>query len=231
MRNWPQHNPATATSIDMVIAGSRRTILAAARQKADRDYGRLLGAHRLHAGGVEVVRLTGGSTAVLLVDVVRAVTVATMSTEVTRPGFPLRAVVASLCFVVEVAPIVVVVRADVAGQLRSFAFIVIGFDDRLLHHFTARAVDGMSDVGVQLGPTFVVAGSTVFVHVRTAIVAIAGPQVILAATTMTTIGQLARGHRHEEAFRSFDDLQIPNDKSVIERDRTESHQALVVLFN
>src|SRR6188474_577197 len=41
-------------------------------------------------------------------------------------------------FVVEVAAVVVVVGADVAGHLGSFTLVLVRLDDRHLHDFSAR---------------------------------------------------------------------------------------------
>src|SRR5262249_36763123 len=50
-----------------------------------------------------------------------------------------------------VAIIVIVVGAYIAGLFGALAFLLIGAYDGALHHFAAGGVDGMGDVGVQLG--------------------------------------------------------------------------------
>jgi len=82
-------------------------------------------------------------------------------------------------FVIEIAAIVIVVRADVTGHLGAFALVLVRLDDRHLHDFAAGAVDWMRDVGVQLRSAVVIARGTVLVEMRAARVAKAGSQVVL----------------------------------------------------
>ena len=55
-----------------------------------------------------------------------------------------------------------------------------------------------------------------------AIVAIVAADVVLATTTMATVRQLATWHRNEWTVTTFDDLEIPNHKTVIEGNGTKS---------
>src|SRR5262249_4030926 len=80
----------------------------------------------------------------------------------------------------------------------------------------------------QLGPAIHVAGGPVLVEFAAALVAVASPQVVLAATLLAAVGQLAGRHGHERALGAFDDLQIAHDEGVVERDRAEGLQALVL---
>src|SRR5207247_9590014 len=113
---------------------------------------------------------------------------------------------------VGITGVVLVVGADVAGLLGAFAFFLVGLDDGGLDDFAASGVDGMSDVGVELGPAVGAAGGTVFVEAAAALVAETGPQMVLAAALRAAIGQLAAGHGHERTLGAFDDLQVPDDK-------------------
>src|SRR5271170_7670054 len=85
----------------------------------------------------------------------------------------------------------------------------------------------MGDVGVQLGPPVGVAQRTVLVEPASALIAEAAPQVVLRATIVTAIGQLARRHRHEETLGAFNDLQIANDEHVVKRDTAEGLQSFI----
>src|SRR5919204_435285 len=76
-----------------------------------------------------------------------------------------------------------------------------------------------------------VAGGAVLVQLVAALVAVAGPQVVLVAALAAAVRQLAAGHGHERAFGAFDDLQVAHDEGVVERDRAEGEQALVVVFH
>ena len=87
----------------------------------------------------------------------------------------------------------------------------------------------MRDVGVQLDAAVGVADGAVLVELAAALIAEAGPQMILAAAAGTAIGQLAAGHGHERALGPFDDLQIADDEGIVERDRAEGLQAVSLL--
>src|SRR6516164_9219908 len=117
--------------------------------------------------------------------------------------------------VVEVG-IVVVVGADVARHLGFFALVVIGLQHGGLDHFAAGGVDRVSDIGVELGPAVSVADGAVFIKLVSALVAVAGPQVILAATAAAAVGQFAAGHGHKRPLGSLDDFQVANHVGVVE---------------
>ena len=48
--------------------------------------------------------------------------------------------------------------------------------------------------------------------------------------TSAPVGELPARHRHEHALRALDDLQVPDDEGVVEGDRAEREQPLVVLL-
>src|SRR5262249_42439518 len=157
--------------------------------------------------GPELVRsLAGGGALVLLAQVGAAAVgaVAAVGPEVAlagdHPGV-------ARALEVAVAAVVVVVGADVAGELGPLPLVVVRLDDRLLHHLPAGAVDRVGDVGVEFGPAVVVAGGPVLVQVGAAVVAIARPQVVLGPAPWAPVGQLAAGHGHEEALGALNDLQ------------------------
>src|SRR5947207_8097875 len=77
-----------------------------------------------------------------------------------------------------------VVAGDVAGLLRPFALLLIGLDDGALDDFAAGGVDGMGDVGMELGPAVGVAGGPVLVQLVAALIAVTRPQMILAAALL-----------------------------------------------
>src|SRR5262245_7335645 len=133
--------------------------------------------------------------------------------------------------VIDVAAVVVVVGADVTGHLGPLALVGVRLDDGHLHDFAAGAVDRVGDVGVELGPAVVIAGGAVLVQVVAAAVAVAGAEVILGPAARAAVGELAAGHGHEQALGALDDFQVPDDEGVVEGDRAEGHQALVVLFD
>src|SRR6516164_2385893 len=120
--------------------------------------------------------------------------------------------VAQVVFVI--AAVVVVVAADVAGLLGAFAFFLVRPDDRGLDDLAAAGIDRVSDVGVELGPAVGAAGGAVLIEAATALIAVAGPQVVLAATAGAAVRQLAAGHGDKRTFRAFDDLEVADDDAI-----------------
>src|SRR5262245_45905142 len=133
--------------------------------------------------------------------------------------------------VVEVAAVVIVVGADVAGHLRPFPLIRVRLDDCRLHDLAAGAVDRVGDVRVELGPAVMIAWGPVLVQVVAAAIAVPGAEVILRTAPRAAVGQLPAGHGHEQALGALNDLQVADDEGVVESDGAEGHQALVVLFD
>ena len=66
---------------------------------------------------------------------------------------------------------VVVVAADVAWLLRVDEFSLKLFEDTILNHLTASGVDGMGDVGVKFGPSFIVFDRPFFVELGSTLAA------------------------------------------------------------
>src|SRR5438105_4696376 len=137
--------------------------------------------------------------------------------------------VAQAVFVI--AAVVIVVAAGIAGLLRAFAFFLVCLDDGGLDHLAAGGVDRVGDVGVELGPAVGAAGGAVLVEPAAALVAVPGPQVVLAATAGAAVRQLAAGHGNERALGAFDDLEVADDEAIVKRDRAEGEEAFVVVFH
>src|SRR5262249_12810465 len=106
------------------------------------------------------------------------------------------------------ATVVVVVRADVARLLGALLFFLIGPQHRRLDDLPTGGVDGVRDVGVELGPAVGVAAGAVLVQFVAALVAVAGSQVVLAPALPATVSQLATRHRHKGPLCPFDDFQV-----------------------
>src|SRR5262249_21326153 len=100
-----------------------------------------------------------------------------------------------------------------------------------LDDLAAGGVDRVGDVGVQLGAAVGVAGGPVLVELVPALVTVAGPQVVLAAAAAAAVRQLAAGHGHGRPPGALDDLQVAHDKGVVESDRAEGLEALVVVLH
>ena len=121
--------------------------------------------------------------------------------------------------------IVIIVAANVAGKLGFFFLFEIRANDRVLNEFSRSTVDRVGNVGVELG-----AAGPIFIEAVTALITEPGPQVVFATTIPATVGELATGHGNEHATGAFDDFQITDNKSIVERNRAEREQTLVVLF-
>jgi hypothetical protein len=133
-------------------------------------------------------------------------------------------------FVIEIGIKIVVGRA-VTGQFRLLDLLVIGVDDGVLDTLATGGVDGVGDVGVELGSAIHIAGRSFFIEASATLIAIAGSQMILVATMRTAISQLSTGHGDKEAFGPFNDFEISNDKRVVEGDTAERMEPFVVLFD
>src|SRR5262249_37414797 len=131
----------------------------------------------------------------------------------------------------DIPAVVVVVGADVAGLLGALLLLLEGAQHGRLDDLAAGRVDRVGDVGVQLGPAVGVARGAVLVELVAALVAVAGAQVVLAAALPAAVRQLAAGHGHERPLGALDDLQVTHHEGVVERDRAEGLEALVVVFH
>lgn len=117
----------------------------------------------------------------------------------------------------------------VSGQLGFFHFLVKRFDDAILNLFSTNRVDRMRDVGVQFHSPFDILFGSSFRQGRPAIVAEFGPQVIFAAAVIAVIAHLPRRHRHEQSAGPLNDLDVANDKVVVEGHRAEGLEAIVLV--
>ena len=79
----------------------------------------------------------------------------------------------------------------------------------------------MSDIGVELRSAVVTLDRTVVTQLSTTLVAIGAAEMVLHVALRTPVGEFPRWHRHEGTLGPLDDLQVPDDKTLIERDRTE----------
>ena len=58
-----------------------------------------------------------------------------------------------------------------------------------------------------------------------------GAQVIFTAALRAMRSELTAGHRHERAVGAFDNLQVADNETIIESNRTERLQALAPFFH
>lgn len=73
-----------------------------------------------------------------------------------------------------------------------------------------------------------VADGPIFFEFATALVAKAGPQMVFSVTLQTAIRQFATRKGHEPTIDSFDNLEVEHNKSIVECDRTEGSQTLMI---
>ncbi len=128
----------------------------------------------------------------------------------------------------------VFVGRHVAGLLGVFQLRMVREDHCLLDQLAESGVDRMGGVGVELGAAIGIADGALLVELVSAVVAVAGSQMILAAALGAAVSQLAAGHGDEQSFVAFDDLEVTDDKLVVEGDGAECAQARIavsVLFH
>src|SRR5439155_12142278 len=97
----------------------------------------------------------------------------------------------------------------------------------VLNHFAALRVDGMSDIGIELGTALRVADGPLFAQTSAALIAILSFEMVLRAALMAMAGELAAGHGDEGPVGAVDDLEVADDKAVIEGDGAEALQSIV----
>ena len=112
-------------------------------------------------------------------------------------------------------------------MLREHDLLLVGLHHLELDKFAAVAVDGVRDVGIELGSAILVLDGTILAEGFAAVIAVAGSQVIFVVAARAAVHQPPAGHRDERASASLDDLQIPDDKAAVQRDGTESQQPLI----
>ncbi len=125
---------------------------------------------------------------------------------------------------------VIAVPADVARQLGPVLLLLIRPHDGLLDLLPRGGVNGVGEVGVQLGTTINVPRDPALAEFVSAAVAEPRPEVVLGAAVGAAVCQLAARHGDEDAPRPLDNLQVPNDERVVERNGTEREQTLTVLL-
>ena len=128
------------------------------------------------------------------------------------------------------AGIQLIVSADIARLLGLVHFVMEGMDDTALNELTSLGIDGMGYIGMKFGTAMIVARGAIFMEAETALVAEAGPQVVLATAAATTVCELAAGHGDKESLEAFDDFQVSHHEHVVESHGTESEQSFVAAF-
>jgi len=98
--------------------------------------------------------------------------------------------------------------------------MVLG-NDVLLDHVAAKRIDGMCDIGVELGSAVGVFRGAPILQALATMVAVGGAEVILGVAVWAMSRELAARHGHERPVRAVNDLQIPHHEAVVERDRTK----------
>jgi hypothetical protein len=126
----------------------------------------------------------------------------------------------------ELLDILFVIPGEVTGLLGPLKFQMVLFDHRLLNLISASLIDRMSDVCVKLvGCTFYFA-QVLSSQPRSTLVAVVASHVVLATTPAAPGRHLATRHRDERTVRPFDDLQISNNKRLVQCNRAESPKSV-----
>jgi hypothetical protein len=128
----------------------------------------------------------------------------------------------------DVLDVLLVVPGNIPGLLGPLELQSVLAYHRMLDQVAASLVDRVSDIGIKLiGCPFDVLKVLGPSQTLAALVAIIAPHVIFRTATTTPRGHLATGHRNKRPIRALDDLQIPNHKSMVQGDRTESPKAIL----
>ena len=85
--------------------------------------------------------------------------------------------------------------------------------------------------GVELGSAVGGADGPILIQPAAALIAEAGPQMVLATALVAAIGQFSAWHGHKRTFGAFDDLQIAYHECIVERDRAKGLESFVVVFH
>ena len=89
----------------------------------------------------------------------------------------------------------------------------------------------MLGVGPQARPTALIRLSALRCEPRTTICAVASPNVVLASAVHTAIADLAARHSDELSLATRNDLDVPNDEGVIDRDAGKGQQFVALFRN
>ena len=89
----------------------------------------------------------------------------------------------------------------------------------------------MRDISIELCSAVLIFRSQIFLELQAALIAETRSQVILASAFRAVCRELSAGHCHERSVRTFNNLEVANDKTIIERDGTEALQAIVRIFH
>lgn len=124
--------------------------------------------------------------------------------------------------------LIIKTRRDIARFFTPLQFTEIRLEDRLLDLLAAFGADWMGDVSTQSqAPAAAVAVRvSIFIESPSAVVAIAGAQVVSLGTRRATVAQFARRHRQEKPVVAVYKLRVANDKDAIKGERAERLQTV-----
>ena len=108
----------------------------------------------------------------------------------------------------------------------EFDLFFVGLDDGGLDVFATLGVDGVGDVGVQLGAAAGGAVGTALIELGAAVAAEAGAEMVLGAAGGTVVSDLARGHGDEITAGAFDNFEVADNKGVVESNRTKGFKTI-----
>ena len=105
------------------------------------------------------------------------------------------------------------------------------FNDLVLDHLTTLRIDRVRDVRVEFRPPFGIFDRPIILQAQATLVAVGRAEVVLRSALGTVRRQFSARHRYKGTAGALDDLQITNNKAVIERDTAKSLEPFSRLFH
>jgi hypothetical protein len=133
-----------------------------------------------------------------------------------------------------VIKVLIVVTRFVVWLFRTIEFDNVLTDHRVLNHVPTSLIDRVRDVCVHLvraAAPFDFANVLRTAKPRATLVAIAAAKMILVTALSTACRHLSAGHGNKRSVHPFNDLQVANDKRMIDGDGTESSKTILGLFH
>jgi hypothetical protein len=87
----------------------------------------------------------------------------------------------------------------------------------------------MGDIRVQLHTPVRILFDAIFGQFAAAMIAKLCPEMIFAAAFAAVIGHFAGGHCHEQTACAFDNLDVADNKLIVQRHRTKGFQPVVLI--
>ncbi len=146
-----------------------------------------------------------------------------------RRGWTRRRDAASLAPLRAAVGIFIVVSRLVPRKLGSLQLEHIFADHGALNEISAGLVDRVSDIGVKLVGVSSLDLSQILWASQpgAALVAVLAAQMVFVATTTAASRHFSAGHGYEGTIRPFDNLQVSDDETMVDGDRTERSEPIL----